>query len=66
MNYLNRISQLGASGALPTPKGLVSHVTVSHDSWCHALKGGACNCNPTIEKGAPNRAQRRAVNKGKR
>lgn len=68
MSYLNSILQMSASGEINNPKGQVCAVTVAHDSWCRALKSGSCNCNPTIQSGAPkpNRAQRRAGNKGSR
>lgn len=31
---------------------------VEHDDWCGLLKGGACNCSPTIISGPPIRTTR--------
>lgn len=38
-----------------------------HDDWCGLLKGGACNCSPTIVSGPPlNRAARRRASRERR
>ena len=27
-------------------KGKVSHLHFLHENWCHAFKGGSCDCDP--------------------
>jgi hypothetical protein len=46
-NYLSKLAQMEAEGKLPRGPGL-SHVLVLHDSWCGALRGKRCDCDPDI------------------
>lgn len=46
-NYIAKIQQMWASGALPRTVGL-HQVTVSHDAWCGHFRGKRCDCDPDI------------------
>jgi hypothetical protein len=46
-NYVTKIQQMWATGALPREVG-VHQVSVYHDDWCGVWQQQRCNCDPDI------------------
>lgn len=47
--YVPRLFRLLLANRTRLRKGLIQHILVQHDSWCHALsKRGPCNCDPDV------------------
>jgi len=45
-NYLEKLNR--AIERLQLPPGSETHCFVEHDDYCQFLRGGHCNCNPTL------------------
>jgi len=48
-NYVRKFLKLVDAGEIPFTPGAISHVVVSHESWCPALGGSTCVCDPVVE-----------------
>jgi hypothetical protein len=46
-NYLEKFNR--TVEGLKFPPGSRTDVFVLHDDWCQFLKGGHCNCDPTLK-----------------
>jgi hypothetical protein len=45
-NHLEKLTRVIDS--LQLPPGSLTHVIVLHDDRCQFLRGGHCNCDPTL------------------
>jgi hypothetical protein len=47
-NYEKKLMSMLQRGELVQKPGQVNHVEVRHDSWCGALRGKRCTCEPDV------------------